>query len=160
MDSSPRHLSNEKKIRLRSYAFTRFQPILASTNLNGLTPLSVLNQVLKAIARNQLKDSSATNLANLMATTSYTKKAHGLETMEPAVTPPPANADTAFIKKPKLGSAKTKKKEIPEGLWTKCPKCSTMIYDKELDDNLKVCHQCNFHFQIGARERIHTLVET
>jgi acetyl-CoA carboxylase carboxyl transferase subunit beta len=95
-----------------------------------------------------------------MATTSYTKKAHGLETMEPAVTPPPANADTAFIKKPKLGSAKTKKKEIPEGLWTKCPKCATMIYDKELDDNLKVCHQCNFHFQIGARERIHTLVET
>ena len=66
----------------------------------------------------------------------------------------------AFIKKPKLGGAKTKKKEIPEGLWTKCPKCSTMIYDKELDDNLKVCHQCYFHFQIGARERIHTLVET
>src|SRR5436190_11462768 len=95
-----------------------------------------------------------------MATTSYTKKAHGLETMEPAVTPPPANADTAFIKKPKLGSAKTKKKEIPEGLWTKCPKCSTMIYDKELDDNLKVCQFCNHHFSIRARERIHGLVET
>ncbi|HMJ90231.1 MAG TPA: acetyl-CoA carboxylase, carboxyltransferase subunit beta, partial [Candidatus Acidoferrum sp.] len=48
----------------------------------------------------------------------------------------------------------------PEGLWTKCPKCSTMLYDKELDENLKVCMKCGHHFPIGARERIHSLVET
>jgi acetyl-CoA carboxylase carboxyl transferase subunit beta len=35
-----------------------------------------------------------------------------------------------------------------------------MLYDKDLDRNLKVCLQCGFHFQIGARERIHSLVET
>jgi acetyl-CoA carboxylase carboxyl transferase subunit beta len=96
-----------------------------------------------------------------MATTSFTKKSLGLETAEPAVTPPPASSTTtSFTKKPKLGSAKSKKKDIPEGLWTKCPKCGTMVFDKELDENLKVCPKCNHHFPIGARERIHSLVET
>src|SRR5436305_9191047 len=96
-----------------------------------------------------------------MATTSFTKKSLGLETVEPAVTPPPpASTTTSFTKKPKLGSAKSKKKDIPEGLWTKCTKCSTMVFDKELDENLKVCTQCQFHFPIGSRERIHSLVET
>ena len=96
-----------------------------------------------------------------MATTSFTKKSLGLETAEPAVTPPPATSTTtSFTKKPKLGSAKSKKKDIPEGLWTKCPKCTTMVFDKELDENLKVCPKCNHHFPIGARERIHSLVET
>ena len=94
-----------------------------------------------------------------MATT-FTKKALKLETttVEPAVTPPPAN-NTSFVKKPKLAS-KSKKREIPEGLWTKCPKCSTMVFDKELDENLKVCTRCQYHFPISARERIHSLVET
>ena len=42
------------------------------------------------------------------------------------------------------------KKAIPEGLWTKCPKCDTMVFDKELDENLKVCPKCQHHFRIGA----------
>src|SRR5260221_10572935 len=95
-----------------------------------------------------------------MATTLFTKKTLGLETSEPAVTPPPANSQATFVKKPKLASAKSKKREIPEGLWTKCPKCSTMVFDKELDENLKVCTHCQHHFPIGCRERIHSLVET
>ena len=94
-----------------------------------------------------------------MATTSYTKKSLGFD-VEPAVTPPPADSETTFVKKPKLGSAKQKKKEIPEGLWTKCPKCEAMVFDKELDENLKVCPKCQHHFPIGSRERIHSLVET
>lgn len=96
-----------------------------------------------------------------MATTSFTKKLQGIDSVEPAVTPPPATAsETTFSKKPKLGQGKLRKREIPEGLWTKCPKCSTMVFDKELDDNSKVCPQCQHHFPIGARERIHSLVET
>src|SRR6267142_164313 len=97
-----------------------------------------------------------------MATSSFTKKTLGLETAEPAVTPPPATGGhaTTFVKKPKLGATKSKKREIPEGLWTKCPKCSTMVFDKELDENLKVCTHCQHHFPIGSRERIHSLVET
>jgi acetyl-CoA carboxylase carboxyl transferase subunit beta len=95
-----------------------------------------------------------------MATTSFSKKTLGLEAAEPATTPPPATSDANFIRKPKLGAARARKKDIPEGLWTKCPKCATMIYDKELDENLKVCPRCSFHFPIGARERINALVET
>src|SRR5205809_4676917 len=95
-----------------------------------------------------------------MSTTTFSKNTLGLETGEPGVTPPPAGAETTFAKKPKLGSTKSKKREIPEGLWTKCPKCSTMVFDKELDENFKVCTHCQYHFPISARERIHSLVET
>jgi len=96
-----------------------------------------------------------------MATTSITKKSLGVETVvEPAVTPPANTGETTFMKKPKIGSSSSsKKRDIPEGLWTKCPKCTAMIYDKELDENLKVCPKCRHHFPIGARERIHSLVE-
>jgi len=94
-----------------------------------------------------------------MATTTLNKKTLGLETVEPAVTPPPPSTETAFAKKPKI-AGKSRKREIPEGLWTKCPKCASMIFDKELDDNLKVCPKCQHHFAISARERIHSLVET
>lgn len=94
-------------------------------------------------------------------TTTFTKKTLGLETTEPALTPPPAIDKVApFNKKPKLGASKARKRDIPEGLWTKCPKCATMVFDKELDENLKVCPKCYHHFPIGARERIHSLVET
>jgi acetyl-CoA carboxylase carboxyl transferase subunit beta len=96
-----------------------------------------------------------------MATPSLKKNAAGVDTaVEPAVTPPKGNPETAFVKKPRLSMGKSRKRDIPEGLWTKCPKCSTMLYDKELDENLKVCMKCSHHFPIGARERIHSLVET
>ena len=95
-----------------------------------------------------------------MATTSFSKKVAGVQTVEPAVTPaPPPSGATSFVKKPKL-AGKSKKREIPEGLWTKCLKCGSMVFDKELDENLKVCTSCGYHFTIGARERIHSLVET
>ena len=95
-----------------------------------------------------------------MATNSFTKKSLGLEGTEPAVTPPTKSENASFAKKPKLVATKSKKREIPEGLWTKCKKCSTMVFDKELDENLKVCPHCQYHFPIGGRERIHSLVET
>ena len=41
---------------------------------------------------------------------------------------------------------KLKKKEIPEGLWTKCEGCSQPIYNKTLDENFRVCPKCNYHF--------------
>jgi len=96
-----------------------------------------------------------------MGTTTFTKKTLGLENGEPAVTPPPpTTTETTFVKKPRIASGKSKKREIPEGLWTKCKQCDTMVFDKELDENLKVCPKCEYHFRIGARERIHSLVET
>ena len=96
-----------------------------------------------------------------MATTSFNKKTLGVEVAEPGVTPPSSDPQTtSFFKKPKLAGAKSRKRDIPEGLWTKCKKCGNMIYDKELDANLKVCVKCRYHFPIGARERINSLVET
>jgi acetyl-CoA carboxylase carboxyl transferase subunit beta len=97
-----------------------------------------------------------------MGTTIFVKKMiGGVEIAEPALTPPPI-AHTTLPSKPKLGSGKSKsrRRDIPEGLWTKCPKCATMIFDKELDEHLKVCTKCGHHFPISARERIHSLVET
>ena len=97
-----------------------------------------------------------------MDTTSFIKKTiGGVMQVEPALTPPPANAEqTSFAKKPKVGSSKSKKREIPEGLWIKCPACDVMIFDKELDENLQVCPKCQQHLPIASRERIHSLVET
>jgi acetyl-CoA carboxylase carboxyl transferase subunit beta len=102
-----------------------------------------------------------------MDTTTFTKKPFGHEAKlfgadkgDSALTPSSVGgSQTTFTKKPKL-AAKSKKRDIPEGLWTKCPTCSTMIFDKELDENLKVCSKCQHHFPISARERIHSLVET
>ena len=90
----------------------------------------------------------------------FAKKSIGVPIVEPALTVP-LKAPALPIK-PKVGATKTKskKREIPEGLWTKCPGCDTMVFDKELDQNLKVCPKCNHHFPISARERIHSLVET
>ena len=95
-----------------------------------------------------------------MANTSLTRKLQDVEAVPAAVTPPDHPTETSFIKKPKLATGKSRKRDIPEGLWTKCPKCATMLYDKELDANLKVCGKCSHHFAIGSRERINALVET
>jgi acetyl-CoA carboxylase carboxyl transferase subunit beta len=94
-----------------------------------------------------------------MATKVLKRKSLVNDPVDPAVTPPPTHSETTFLTKPKL-SSKSRKRDMPEGLWTKCEKCEALIYDKELDDNLKVCPKCDYHFQIGARERIHSLVET
>ncbi len=55
-------------------------------------------------------------------------------------------------------SARTKK-AIPEGVWTKCDKCEQIIYNKELEDNLRVCPKCGAHFRLSARERVKQLFD-
>ena len=47
-----------------------------------------------------------------------------------------------------------KKKNVPEGVWVKCPKCDAQLYRAELERNLKVCPKCSFHMRVGARERL------
>ena len=46
------------------------------------------------------------------------------------------------------------RKAVPEGLWSKCPKCETVLYRAELEKNLFVCPKCNHHDRVGARERL------
>ena len=99
-----------------------------------------------------------------MDTTSFSKKTiGGVVQIEPALTPPPIQNAAAGLSgqgQADFHQAPHQKRDIPEGLWTKCPTCGTMLFDKELDENLKVCPKCQHHFPIGSRERIHSLVET
>jgi len=65
-----------------------------------------------------------------------------------------------FKKKPKYTIVKVaRKREIPGDLWERCPKCDNLIYRKKLEENLNVCQKCNFHFTIGAFERIKLLID-
>jgi len=54
-----------------------------------------------------------------------------------------------------------RKVEIPEGLWTKCesPSCGRVIFDRQLEDNLRVCPECGYHFPLAAAARIASLVD-
>jgi acetyl-CoA carboxylase carboxyl transferase subunit beta len=54
---------------------------------------------------------------------------------------------------------KLKKREIPEGLWTKCEGCNQPIYNKTLEENFKVCPKCSYHFTLTAKERIKLLID-
>ncbi|MDB9496476.1 acetyl-CoA carboxylase, carboxyltransferase subunit beta [Spirulina major CS-329] len=50
-------------------------------------------------------------------------------------------------------------REIADGLWTKCPKCSVLTYTKDLQANLQVCVDCHHHMRVGSTERIHQLID-
>jgi acetyl-CoA carboxylase carboxyl transferase subunit beta len=52
------------------------------------------------------------------------------------------------------------KKNMPEGLWHKCPTCQTVLYKTDLEKNLEVCSNCSFHNRISARYRIKILLDT
>ena len=66
----------------------------------------------------------------------------------------------ALFGKPKYTIVKvTKKKEMPADLWTKCSGCSQLVYNKQLDENMKVCPKCSYHFTMAARERIESLLD-
>ena len=51
------------------------------------------------------------------------------------------------------------KKNIPEGLWCKCPSCQAVLYRTDLEQNMEVCPKCSFHNRISARSRIDTLLD-
>ncbi|ANS73742.1 acetyl-CoA carboxylase carboxyl transferase subunit beta [Paenibacillus yonginensis] len=51
------------------------------------------------------------------------------------------------------------KREIPEGLMNKCPKCGSIQYSKELEKNFKVCSSCGYHMRLNAWERIRYTVD-
>lgn len=53
----------------------------------------------------------------------------------------------------------TEKKEVPEGLWIKCPDCSAVLYKPELERNQEVCPKCNHHLRVGARKRIEQFLD-
>jgi acetyl-CoA carboxylase carboxyl transferase subunit beta len=52
-----------------------------------------------------------------------------------------------------------KKRNIPEGVWSKCPDCKSPTYVKGLKENLNVCPSCEHHFSLTAHERIELLID-
>jgi acetyl-CoA carboxylase carboxyl transferase subunit beta len=52
-----------------------------------------------------------------------------------------------------------KRRDIPEGLWTKCEPCGEIIYNKTLEEDFKICPKCDYHFTLSAPERVAQLVD-
>ncbi len=65
----------------------------------------------------------------------------------------------ALFGKPKYTLVKVKKKDIPEGVWSKCPGCENPTYTKELKSNSNVCPHCEYHFSLTAPERVELLID-
>ncbi len=52
------------------------------------------------------------------------------------------------------------KRNVPEGLWFKCPDCQAVLYHADLEKNLSVCPKCNHHHRIAARTRLDWLLDS
>lgn len=64
---------------------------------------------------------------------------------------------TNFIR-PKIRSF-VGQKDIPDDLWTKCPSCEGMLFQRELKDKLNVCYHCGYHLKISLRERLELIFD-
>lgn len=64
-----------------------------------------------------------------------------------------------FRKRTVYSTVKVRKRDIPDGLWLKCPGCNEIIFKQELDENVGVCPKCAHHFQVSRAERIAMLLE-
>ncbi len=64
-----------------------------------------------------------------------------------------------FFKRSKFAGFIGEKNRVPDGVWMKCTSCKQPVYRTEVEDNLMVCPACGFHFRIGARDRLETLVD-
>lgn len=61
---------------------------------------------------------------------------------------------------PKINrSVGASKKNVPEGLWSKCPSCESVLYRTDLEKNLEVCPKCNYHNRVSARTRLDLLLD-
>jgi acetyl-CoA carboxylase carboxyl transferase subunit beta len=64
------------------------------------------------------------------------------------------------IKKQISKSEGKKSVQVPQGLYTKCKSCSAVLYNKDLDQNLKVCPTCGYHNQLSSLERLYLTVDS
>lgn len=64
-----------------------------------------------------------------------------------------------FFRKKNYSAVKVRKREIPDGLWLKCPSCNEIIFKQALEQNSKVCPKCEFHFQMNRDERRDLIID-
>ena len=50
-------------------------------------------------------------------------------------------------------------RSVPEGLWSKCPGCDSVLYRAEVERNVYVCPKCSHHMRIGARQRLELFLD-
>ncbi len=55
--------------------------------------------------------------------------------------------------------ASQKRTSVPEGLWSKCPRCDAILYNAELEKNLRVCPKCDHHLRVSARARLNMFLD-
>ena len=60
--------------------------------------------------------------------------------------------------RPKINSLFSRR-EVPENLWSKCGECGTMLFHRELSDNLNVCPNCEHHMSFKPRDRFKALFD-
>jgi len=65
----------------------------------------------------------------------------------------------AFFSKKNYSTIKVRKREMPDGLWVKCPGCSEIVFKQELESSAQMCPKCGHHFQMNREERIAMLIE-
>jgi acetyl-CoA carboxylase carboxyl transferase subunit beta len=65
----------------------------------------------------------------------------------------------AIFKKPSLRTDSNRKREMPQGLWQKCPDCGEVVHEIKLNENDRVCPRCDYHFAISAQDRIANLCD-
>lgn len=65
----------------------------------------------------------------------------------------------AIFKKPVIKTQSRRKRDIPHGLFQKCPGCGEVVHELELSQNQRVCPRCDFHFPLSAKERIEQLTD-
>ena len=51
------------------------------------------------------------------------------------------------------------KSKVPDGLWTSCPSCESVLYAPDLEKSLFVCSKCDHHLRIGARKRLEIFLD-
>ena len=51
------------------------------------------------------------------------------------------------------------RKDIPDGMWTKCDGCGEIIHRKQLEQQMFTCAKCNYHFRIGSTEYLAILLD-
>lgn len=65
----------------------------------------------------------------------------------------------AIFKKPALKEGSRKKRDIPQGIFQKCPGCGEVVSEIQLAENQRVCPHCDYHFAQSAKERIDQLLD-
>ena len=64
-----------------------------------------------------------------------------------------------IFKRPPLGGGSNRKRDMPPGLWQKCPGCEEVVHEIELSQNQRVCPRCDYHFSLSAKERLENLLD-